>query len=129
MIRRPPRSTRTDTLFPYTTLFRSTPPIRRPLRSCPTASSRSGRNASAAFPHRGRGVSSLRYRRSAPARYRSPAPLAPFEREPANQLVDPFLSRAGMRLERRGIYRLPLPDLNMFIPGATNHNLAGTEHI
>src|SRR3546814_3614365 len=26
MIRRPPRSTRTDTLFPYTTLFRSRPP-------------------------------------------------------------------------------------------------------
>src|SRR3546814_8057050 len=38
MIRRPPRSTRTDTLFPYTTLFRSSAwaslrapgPIRRP---------------------------------------------------------------------------------------------------
>src|SRR3546814_7807730 len=32
MIRRPPRSTRTDTLFPYTTLFRSLPPaqVRRP---------------------------------------------------------------------------------------------------
>src|SRR3546814_19041313 len=29
MIRRPPRSTRTDTLFPYTTLFRS-PPRHRP---------------------------------------------------------------------------------------------------
>src|SRR3546814_9043982 len=31
MIRRPPRSTRTDTLFPYTTLFRSVPtcPSRR----------------------------------------------------------------------------------------------------
>src|SRR3546814_8487746 len=28
MIRRPPRSTRTDTLFPYTTLFRSHPDIR-----------------------------------------------------------------------------------------------------
>src|SRR3546814_10743621 len=26
MLRRPPRSTRTDTLFPYTTLFRSAPP-------------------------------------------------------------------------------------------------------
>src|SRR3546814_10180893 len=26
MIRRPPRSTRTDTLFPYTTLFRSSVP-------------------------------------------------------------------------------------------------------
>src|SRR3546814_8331578 len=30
MIRRPPRSTRTDTLFPYTTLFRSAAP--RPFR-------------------------------------------------------------------------------------------------
>src|SRR3546814_14638515 len=33
MIRRPPRSTRTDTLFPYTTLFRSirrSSPRRRP---------------------------------------------------------------------------------------------------
>src|SRR3546814_3081274 len=29
MIRRPPRSTRTDTLFPYTTLFRSDPADRR----------------------------------------------------------------------------------------------------
>src|SRR3546814_4240168 len=28
MIRRPPRSTRTDTLFPYTTLFRSALPAR-----------------------------------------------------------------------------------------------------
>src|SRR3546814_1128413 len=28
MIRRPPRSTRTDTLFPYTTLFRSPAPVR-----------------------------------------------------------------------------------------------------
>src|SRR3546814_6199839 len=29
MIRRPPRSTRTDTLFPYTTLFRSYAPLAR----------------------------------------------------------------------------------------------------
>src|SRR3546814_12359585 len=33
MIRRPPRSTRTDTLFPYTTLFRSLTAVRRTLRS------------------------------------------------------------------------------------------------
>src|SRR3546814_14776761 len=41
MLRRPPRSTRTDTLFPYTTLFRSCrrraqieryPPEKRPMR-------------------------------------------------------------------------------------------------
>src|SRR3546814_3365514 len=34
MIRRPPRSTRTDTLFPYTTLFRSS----NPAATCPTMS-------------------------------------------------------------------------------------------
>src|SRR3546814_12537386 len=34
MIRRPPRSTRTDTLFPYTTLFRSNEtPVRRQRRA------------------------------------------------------------------------------------------------
>src|SRR3546814_3239896 len=39
MIRRPPRSTRTDTLFPYTTLFRSTSSACRcRLRSCPPRS-------------------------------------------------------------------------------------------
>src|SRR3546814_12919200 len=32
MIRRPPRSTRTDTLFPYTTLFRSPLRLRRQRR-------------------------------------------------------------------------------------------------
>src|SRR3546814_3928343 len=31
MIRRPPRSTRTDTLFPYTTLFRSEPIVGKDL--------------------------------------------------------------------------------------------------
>src|SRR3546814_2175701 len=37
MLRRPPRSTRTDTLFPYTTLFRSSP---APCASWRTATSR-----------------------------------------------------------------------------------------
>src|SRR3546814_7593962 len=42
MLRRPPRSTRTDTLFPYTTLFRSPlnptldEPISTPAQSSPT---------------------------------------------------------------------------------------------
>src|SRR3546814_17711212 len=44
MIRLPPRSTRTDTLFPYTTLFRSQPhrvfPLRCHLRPAAKASSR-----------------------------------------------------------------------------------------
>src|SRR3546814_3384891 len=45
MIRRPPRSTRTDTLFPYTTLFRSwaapsSPPPATGRRSCRKARDR-----------------------------------------------------------------------------------------
>src|SRR3546814_14997014 len=40
MIRRPPRSTRTDTLFPYTTLFRS---ARAAALAAQTASGRNGR--------------------------------------------------------------------------------------
>src|SRR3546814_9664813 len=45
MIRRPPRSTRTDTLFPYTTLFRSPPCADSPpCRRCRSA-------ATAAQPH------------------------------------------------------------------------------
>src|SRR3546814_8131206 len=39
MILRPPRSTRTDTLFPYTTLFRSAKPVRSPMTPPPSATS------------------------------------------------------------------------------------------
>src|SRR3546814_4412010 len=38
MMRRPPRSTRTGTLFPYTTLFRSTISIRVPIEIRPNPS-------------------------------------------------------------------------------------------
>src|SRR3546814_1249689 len=46
MIRRPPRSTRTDTLFPYTTLFRS-------WLGCPRATGRSEIARRTAGPRRG----------------------------------------------------------------------------
>src|SRR3546814_1103014 len=49
MIRRPPRSTRTDTLFPYTTLFRSRPAA-DPDRLC------RGRRSGAGGPDRARGL-------------------------------------------------------------------------
>src|SRR3546814_6020884 len=44
MIRRPPRSTRTDTLFPYTTLFRS-PWKQAPASACRQRSVRRGEGA------------------------------------------------------------------------------------
>src|SRR3546814_7642811 len=47
MIRRPPRSTRTDTLFPYTTLFRSLPREHNVSRGtrCHSSASRSRRGS------------------------------------------------------------------------------------
>src|SRR3546814_16468211 len=60
MIRRPPRTTRTDTLFPYTTLFRSrrrqarAPPSCRPALPASCASPSAGRNIVLAAPIRQR---------------------------------------------------------------------------
>src|SRR3546814_4063455 len=62
MIRRPPRSTRTDTLFPYTTLFRSVDRLAEPRRHARGhhLDHRAGRGArlahavEIAFPGRGR---------------------------------------------------------------------------
>src|SRR3546814_16959201 len=45
MIRRPPRSTRTDTLFPYTTLFRSPIPVNAAISAPATVTPRSKRVA------------------------------------------------------------------------------------
>src|SRR3546814_10808526 len=55
MIRRPPRSTRTDTLFPYTTLFRSAEAAARPGRSRGRAAAGTGRDDRGATPHRAAG--------------------------------------------------------------------------
>src|SRR3546814_2415496 len=49
MIRRPPRSTRTDTLFPYTTLFRSPTNYANAITTSITADVVGGLNASVAF--------------------------------------------------------------------------------
>src|SRR3546814_18312789 len=67
MIRRPPRSTRTDTLFPYTTLFRSPRTRHRRLRGCRERNRRPGHRprVSGGRPH-------VRTRFSAPRRPRHP---------------------------------------------------------
>src|SRR3546814_20559737 len=54
MIRRPPRSTRTDTLFPYTTLFRSpddaVPAVRVRLRGAPAQMKNPGQRRPGSCP-------------------------------------------------------------------------------
>src|SRR3546814_7278695 len=71
MIRRPPRSTRTDTLFPYTTLFRS---VRRAGRA---SGQRAGRDL-ASVPHAcvGRDRPAGLHQRRCPARHRAVAARA-----------------------------------------------------
>src|SRR3546814_12052720 len=78
MIRRPPRSTRTDTLLPYTTLFRSAAASRRAIwllrhqATTPRVKQRSSplfliRKASSAHDHRCRQhLPALRYLRGGP---------------------------------------------------------------
>src|SRR3546814_9773024 len=64
MIRRPPRSTRTDTLFPYTTLFRSSSELPKRARKSPRALSSPSPAAIGGAPH-------LAARRVAPTSPRS----------------------------------------------------------
>src|SRR3546814_19921979 len=63
MIRRPPRSTRTDTLFPYTTLFRSPNALPFPIRATVPGSHLNGvprvRSHSVVLALRGRDTRSL----------------------------------------------------------------------
>src|SRR3546814_3467265 len=75
MIRRQPRSTRTDTLFPYTTRFRSRKPPRRETRRAEGAAVR--RRSARAVADRverggaGRGAGDRRFRRGVGRRARS----------------------------------------------------------
>src|SRR3546814_6354680 len=65
MIRRTPRSTRTDTLFPYTTLFRSHLPERRSLERRVDRLSGSGPRSPAAGQRHGHPALRRRGRRAA----------------------------------------------------------------
>src|SRR3546814_945001 len=59
MLRRPPRSTRTDTLFPYTTLFRSVGISRNHSGATPIATGTSAsKKAATVQPHRHRASNS-----------------------------------------------------------------------
>src|SRR3546814_18752020 len=76
MIRRPPRSTRTDTLFPYTTLFRAAPRDRdgrQPAAAVAAALHRRARGAANTFYGAG-GLGGIPDRARGAPRHRRPAP-------------------------------------------------------
>src|SRR3546814_14504418 len=88
MIRRPPRSTRTDTLFPYTTLFRSFP----------------GRQGAARHHHRHRGRHRRHRRRPEVRRTRGPQGIRRRRPDAGTEggRRGGSLSRAHGEQERRG---------------------------
>src|SRR3546814_6511640 len=103
MIRRPPRSTRTDTLFPYTTLFRSPRRWTRwPCRPCTPCPVRAGAPGRRSFPAAAAG------RRRRP-RFRPRAPTTAADGVDAaarNAQVGveftPFVDQAGVDDQRVG---------------------------
>src|SRR3546814_2736874 len=80
MIRRPPISTRTDTLFPYTTLFRSRDPALRPAPRLSFVGRAQGHVVPPVVPRAARILSRRRLR---PARFRAARlfpPVGPADR-------------------------------------------------
>src|SRR3546814_11667934 len=82
MIRRPPRSTRTDTLFPYTTLFRSQPQGGRPRRRL-------------RHPRHKRKGLTMRFKRAVQRYGRTPEPATPYQR--AGQMWDERIGSARVQ--------------------------------
>src|SRR3546814_18008504 len=91
MIRRPPRSTRTDTLFPYTTLFRSGCPSPRGLAARPPATPPLSCGRAHGAPYR-RTTASLA---QSALRHRFPGSRAPWP-APRSPTVIAMLSVAGL---------------------------------
>src|SRR3546814_5401875 len=106
MIRPPPRSTRTDTLFPYTTLFRSTPPT--PATSNPAGGVTPPDARDRSPPRRIHGRRHHRRPRPHPARppHRRPRPRRPLgiPRRQARTRRNPR-ARPGPRTARRTRHR------------------------
>src|SRR3546814_142360 len=122
MIRRPPRSTRTDTLFPYTTLFRS--------RRC--CLYRGVRGARSAVPDPAQECRALYFARRPPDRLRAAAEAARCRDDLGRPRTHPILPRsicdrprrvrhrrAAERLSqgRALVLRLGAPDLSFGYPG------------
>src|SRR3546814_2552433 len=95
MIRRPPRSTRTDTLFPYTTLFRS--------RRC--CLYRGVRGARSAVPDPAQECRALYFARRPPDRLRAAAEAARCRDDLGRPRTHPILPRSICDRPRRVRHR------------------------
>src|SRR3546814_16931877 len=99
MLRRPPRSTRTDTLFPYTTLFRSLvlgTEIRRvsTIESITEKHGRSGKLVFVTVRHDIFGDDGLAIEEEQDLVYREPADTSGAPDDPASNAADAEIGRA-----------------------------------
>src|SRR3546814_20527844 len=107
MIRRPPRSTRTDTLFPYTTLFRSrvrgqivlfaerhrqAPPDRIPRDTCAIDATADHQNVRVVVQASPRACPAKVRVRTLPRHRQPPAPARQLQRDPSPQKYPTALS-------------------------------------
>src|SRR3546814_4733994 len=103
MRRRPPRATRTDTLFPYTTLFRSGDRLLPDPAGADQRDRRLGGDGADRTPHgraaRRRGARRVAQRPGAPA-HRPPARRAAHLRPPARSAVDHPITALASALGR-----------------------------
>src|SRR3546814_11481664 len=107
MMRRPPRSTRTDTLFPYTTLFRSHLASRKSRQTKDTLELGSRLPARSESAEEARDIRAPRLARIAAFHYdqRRPAARGDVGREPA--IVRRHAPKPGQRSAGPGIGALP----------------------
>src|SRR3546814_15594392 len=109
MRRRPPRSTRTDTLFPYTTLFRSLDRQLRPLRLLDHAADL-GQNGVGADLGRAEGEGAGLVDRTADDG--RPCGLGPGDRlAGSHPLVDPGTAITDLAIHRHALARTDLDDV------------------
>src|SRR3546814_7261992 len=103
MIRRPPRSTRTDTLFPYTTLFRSTLalPHRAQAWRPPGGGLELRLQASAHEVGRALAIEALRFRAARDRAASAAARLHAQDRACLGQGADQLRARSGRSARRR----------------------------
>src|SRR3546814_14592278 len=105
MIRRPPRSTRTDTLFPYTTLFRSALEVIQKRTAQLEQQNSLGTDVQLMFLH-GRALAALGHHDQAIDLYRKMTTLYPELPEPWNNLAAEYIKQGKLDMaheERKSV--------------------------
>src|SRR3546814_18428673 len=109
MIRRPPRSTRTDTLFPYTTLFRSALEVIQKRTAQLEQQNSLGTDVQLMFLH-GRALAALGHHDQAIDLYRKMTTLYPELPEPWNNLAAEYIKQDKLDMAHEALSMSSAPN-------------------